>query len=220
MKLYAQQTVAEAISVMNSKGLEAMSVYDKGVVIGKLTYQELREFIDHEEKPGSIAGHKLHFDLVTVLPIIWHLRITKYQQEQKIIARKKWINWFSAAAIVTLVMLGLALLFFDPLSSQSEYQDFSAAVTDSSRVILTLENGEGLALNAAETGLVIKSNGLYYSSGAVVATPSGSGIYCISVPKNGVYQVTLADSTRIWLNASSCLQSHQRLLKTLPEKYL
>lgn len=206
MKLHAQQTVAEAISVMNSKGLEALAVYEKDVVIGKLTYQELREFIDHEEKPGSIAGHKLHFNLATALPIIWNLRIAKYQQEQKIMARKKWINWFSAAAIVTLVMLGLAWLFFDPLSSQSEYQDFNVAVTDSNQVILTLENGEALALNSAETGIVVKSNRLYYTSGAAIAIPQGSTAYCLSVPKNSVYQVTLTDSTRIWLNASSCLQ--------------
>lgn len=75
----------------------------------------------------------------------------------------------------------------------------------SNKAILTLANGKRIALSNAKTGIVINLGSLKYNDGSLVEKTSveGTELLTASTPRGGTYKVTLADGTRVWLNADS-----------------
>src|SRR5690606_4295095 len=76
------------------------------------------------------------------------------------------------------------------------------------RAKLTLADGRALDLSEAQSGIVVGEKDITYDNGTseVVKLPSDAVVsLTLSTPKGGTYQLTLADGSRVWLNAGSKL---------------
>ena len=210
MKLHTRQLVAEALSVMSKGVANSLPVYDNdGQFIGKITYVELKEFINDDAKSDVISAHRMNFELGTAWTTIKKMRIDGYKAPVKENFTRKLIVRFSSAAAVALVLLGLTWLFFKPTDSIPAAQQ-NLVVTGLNRIILVLANGEQVPLNGEKKGVAIDGSKLTYSDGSNVlekGMPSvDKKLMAVYTSNGGLYQLTLPDGTNVWLNAASSLK--------------
>ena len=88
------------------------------------------------------------------------------------------------------------------------------------KAVLTLGNGQAIQLDSAGNGLLAKAGGIQVQkvkSGQLIVTFHKSAAPAkgaaqslryntLTTPKGGQYQITLADGTKIWLNAASSIR--------------
>ena len=139
--------------------------------------------------------------------------------------RRKWIP-AAAAAILILFSVG-AYLMFSSKSAKHEMVKTVPVPTEakfkndigpgSHKAVLTLADGSIIVLDSASNGVIghqgnIKvqklDNGLlaYTINGKQVTENDKAFFNTISTPRGGQYQVTLADGTKVWLNAASSIR--------------
>lgn len=122
---------------------------------------------------------------------------------------------FQVAASILLV-LSIGLFVVD--RSEKAHTKLHAQNYDlppgGNRATLTLANGSKIDLSKTKNGTLSSQSGSYiikqndqlrYSTGADPAAAPVS-YNTLSTPKGGQYQLTLADGTRVWLNAASSLK--------------
>ena len=145
------------------------------------------------------------------------------ENSPKIARRRQWAVPAAAAAVVVLC-LGLYFFFLHNPSKQrlatkaeTETKIKNDIAPGGNKAVLTLSNGATILLDSASNGTLshqgnIKvqklTNGLIaYNINSNQATINDEVIYnTISTPRGGEYQVTLADGTKIWLNAASSIR--------------
>lgn len=130
----------------------------------------------------------------------------------------KWNTWAAAAAIVLSTSFGI--WFYnnhqtnqDQIAKNTETKDI---LPGKNTAVLTLPNGKSINLSDAKSGVVIDANQLSYNDGVVVDSSLRGGTtrqsqnsnerLTATTPRGGQYQFTLADGTRVWLNAASTLK--------------
>ncbi|MBB5437571.1 ferric-dicitrate binding protein FerR (iron transport regulator) [Pedobacter sp. AK017] len=220
MKLYAHQLVAEALSLLHDNNTDCFPVYDQEVPIGKITYAELMFFVGHHEI-------KLQFDLRTTLSAIKGMQIAQHQMAQKKARISKWVARLGTAVVLMFVLFGFTWLFSDPVDFGSgNHNDKSGP--DAKNIILALSNGMHLPLDPYKEGIVVDHSKLSYNDGTVVFSRNDNRTtnLSISTARKGIYQITLPDGTRVWLNASSKLSfpstftgSAKRIVRLSGEAY-
>lgn len=225
IKIYAQQLVAEVLSQMRNTEVNSLPVYDKGQFIGRITYEELMSFLNHEENPGSVYAHKLNFDIGTTLRVIKRMNADSSLKVAKPspLSRQIFIG-LSAVAAIALFLMGITWTFFKQDTPSRNAQNKVDAV-DKDKVVLTLASGKSIILNEAKAGLTIDGLNLKYSDGSHIAVQeitnsSDSSNYVgrhgnaavynkpmiLSVPRKGMFSVLLPDGSKVWLNSSSTLK--------------
>jgi transmembrane sensor len=207
--LNSQQLVAEALTLMSKNGLNCLPVYDNDHVIGKLTYDELAAFLADDGNTGGMHAHKLHFDIGSALIAIRKMKAERYKTPLRYHISKRLIAELSVAAIIVMTLMGLTWLFF----KSTIYTDLNNPVIPGlNRVVLTLENGENIALNDAKAGVIATGNTLKYNDGTRVQVSPGlqprpdHEILTLNTSNGGVYRLILPDGSKVWLNAASSLK--------------
>lgn len=87
----------------------------------------------------------------------------------------------------------------------------------SNKALLTLADGKVIALDKAKNGVVVSGDLLTYNDGTQVEFNTSINkdkagrsfkkqMLMASTPRGGIYNITLSDGTRIWLNAGSTLK--------------
>lgn len=123
-----------------------------------------------------------------------------------------------AAAVVVVGLVGLLVLWsangkIKPVGTAAARK--SHIMPGRSDVVLTLSNGAQVALETMPVGKIMKQAGatLLKAGGNVLsyshsASPlsATSGYNTVSVGKGGIYQLQLADGTKVWLNSTSSLR--------------
>lgn len=127
--------------------------------------------------------------------------------------------WSRVAVTASILLcLGIALYLYQPDSNKTkpEVVAKSDVKPDSSKVYLTLSNGERIALSDTKEGQIAEQSGI-----TITKTAEGQLVYSISeaphkvssneyntveTPKGAQYQINLPDGTRVWLNAFSSLK--------------
>lgn len=153
--------------------------------------------------------------------------------DRKII-RLRW-SYQKIAAIAAV----FALLFFGTylvLNRDTKPQETAVAkiLPGSKKAILTLADGSSIVLNAAKQGKLVdqgnidifktKDDELVYDN-QQNANANTNDINSLSIPSGGYYSLTLADGTKVWLNAESSLtypttfNGKERIVKLNGEGY-
>ncbi|MBO9730776.1 MAG: DUF4974 domain-containing protein [Chitinophaga sp.] len=130
-----------------------------------------------------------------------------------------WWRWAAAAAVAALVgiygyyHLQHATHTPVPKVAQLKSPDLHSR-SGSNKAILTLSNGQTIALDSAQNGLLATQG-----AGRVIKTQSGEVVYSgdekqnekilynsISTPRGGQYFLQLSDGSKVWLNAASSIR--------------
>ncbi len=147
-------------------------------------------------------------------------RLEESMRQNRVVRRWQRATMFKAAAAVLIILLGTALYMLrspdkdNGITAVPQNEPASVAA-GSGRALLTLADGTVIELDNTASGLlteqgaarVVKLDGsrLQYHAGDGAATEPVLYNY-ISTPPGSQYQVTLADQTKVWLNASSSIR--------------
>jgi transmembrane sensor len=130
-------------------------------------------------------------------------------------------TWIAAAVLV--IIAAASLLFVQNKKPVNPSINYAKNITSrhdvkpgTNKALLTLENGEQIALNDVGVGTVLKqgnitvskqANGLLeYKVTANANAKSAVEYNTISTPIGGQYSVVLPDGSKVWLNAASSLK--------------
>lgn len=134
-------------------------------------------------------------------------------------------RWYIPAAAAVLIIFGLSYFFFftsgKPEAAETTAPSTALVSNDilpgGNKAVLILGNGSSVILDSASNGIISKQGSidinktasglLSYSVSAKHAIGESAELYnTISTPRGGQYQVTLADGTKVWLNAASSIR--------------
>lgn len=144
-------------------------------------------------------------------------------------------RWLAAALVLVSCTIGYVLY-------KSSYRDDTVQPVlisqkaevispGSNQAILTLSNGDKIALNDRANGVVHKESGLLITKNEdgqlqyEMAAEAEVAINTLTTPRGGQYQLILADGTKVWLNADSKIiyptqfGSEERKVEVLGEAY-
>ena len=153
----------------------------------------------------DLTAEELHEDLLDIKAMN-----TILPSESK--SKKLKQSLLIAASLFLILSTGLFFYLQTQIRKNSVY-DLALHDIDpgSNKASITLANGQKLDLNNLKGGVLIDKSGLAYSDGTNISqmNPAPEGIVqqlTLATPKGGQYQITLADGTRVWLNAASALK--------------
>jgi len=196
-------------------------------VAGKVTEDELLAFF------GLLTTHEL--DLL--LEEHMSLEIGSILEEKQITKSYNKSLWKYSAAAAVLLLLGLGsyhVFYKIPVKKQIVKNETYDPQPVSNKAILTLADGKKIILTGAQNGKLAdegsvtikktKNGQLVYHEGTTPSAPTTAYNF-IEIPRGGQYQLTLADGTRVWLNAASTLRyptsfsGHERRVELTGEGY-
>lgn len=199
---------------------EYLQLFQK-FMAGNATPQEVEKIMSYQDDfdfaDAAIAGdeHDQHLREKRILN-----KISTSITEQK---PSKSYNTLWIAAAVLIIAAAASLLFFrqtKPANSGLNYVKHTSTRHDvkpgGNKALLTLENGNQIALNDVGVGTVLKegnitvskqSNGLLeYKVTPATNAKNAVAYNTISTPVGGKYAVVLPDGSKVWLNAASSLK--------------
>ena len=130
-----------------------------------------------------------------------------------------WRRYVAAAAILIIVAVGghYYKTQLAPATEQDNQRLSNDVQAGGNRATLTLADGRTITLDEAQEGIVVADDNITYNDGATLAALSGEdggrraiALLELSTPRGGTYQITLPDSTKVWLNAASSLKYPSR----------
>ncbi|WP_270087116.1 FecR family protein [Sphingobacterium sp. SYP-B4668] len=115
-----------------------------------------------------------------------------------------------AAAIVVCIGIGSALYWASRDQKLSDNMvDINLQVQDimpgSNQALLTLSNGETLALDGTNSQVVQHTDQITYGDGTEIRHLAHNETVTLTTPNGGTYSAVLQDGTKIWLNAGSAI---------------
>jgi hypothetical protein len=168
-------------------------------------------YLSYSQKETVLPGELNESDYRGIESEMWKT----IEKRNRPAVRSMWPNIGIAATILLFLSLGSYLLFHKaPIQQVAKNQTHDIA-PGGNKAILTLANGEKISLTdskngklAAQGAVIInktKDGQLVYSSGSN-STPQTIPYNVVETPRGGQYHITLADGTRVWLNAASSLK--------------
>ncbi len=169
-------------------------------------------FSDDPEITDSLNEEEINILKATLRQKIDN-RIYQVQKQSVPMYRKPYFQW--AASI--LFFLGLLLFIANNFRHKQELQQAQNydLLPGSNKAVLTLSNGSKIDLNSLKNGAITAQPGTHIVKQGgqldykAVAGNQGStqiSYNTLATPKGGQYQLTLADGTKVWLNAASSLK--------------
>ncbi|SMC45526.1 FecR family protein [Pedobacter africanus] len=174
------------------------------------TAEEL-EVIDH-----LIGEAKLDELLMDHMAESWAKEEAVFEEGNEVVPGKTrrfklWPRIATIAAALTAIVVGTWLYTSRHSATQPDYIKYANNIKPGkNQATITFANGKVVKLSDQKSGVVIGEELKYNDHTPVEATAGGSADdsaeeATITTPRGGTYQVTLADGTKVWLNAASSL---------------
>jgi len=133
--------------------------------------------------------------------------------------RQNVIRYSAVAVVLMAVSAGFFFLrgYYSTTSSNGSDQLSENFAPGHNKATLTSSNGHTLELSNAHAGIVVNQN-ITYPDGTALETGQQASKHAqltLSTPKGGQYQVTLADGTKVWLNAATVLRYPQKFASNI-----
>lgn len=128
-------------------------------------------------------------------------------------AKKGRLIWMKYAAAILVVMgLGASIWMYNSKTAENPTKKVAQVIPElkpgSNKATLTLDNGHKIDLN--KEAIVVNNHRINYSDGSLLMSTEQeqqqTQYLSLNTPCGGEYQVTLADGTKVWLNADSHLK--------------
>lgn len=184
---------------------------------GKCNAEEVKQLFDYEDDFQLLESKDEVGD--DLLKAAIKSQIQQRIQPKRFAIYRSWYKY--AAAAVILLTVG-TFLFINNQKSQLTAKNksiitddsVSFARVDSSTTVLTLSDGSIIPLDETGNGLLTEENGTeirkikggelsYNTSKQLIG--NANSLNKIAIPRGATYKITLADGTRVWLNAASSL---------------
>lgn len=163
---------------------------------------ELTQAEDSEDSGGAEVDHIVANLEDKVLESIGRLKKTKHIRMP--------LYWRYAAVIAGL-LLATGTIFYSLESGRDKDGQSAIVVANkdilpgSGRATLLFGSDSYLTLSEAADGITMSGNQVRYKNGALLLDEAGRESFTLTVPRSGKYKITLADGTRVWLNAASSI---------------
>lgn len=116
-------------------------------------------------------------------------------------------KYISAACILFIAFVSVWVMQTKPTQSLEQFREVAATFSPgSNRAVLQLSDGQVIELSSEHQGVIVGEN-LSYEDGSVLigGFEDQQADLVLTTPKGGQYQLTLADGTKVWMNAGSKL---------------
>jgi transmembrane sensor len=129
-----------------------------------------------------------------------------------------WPSIVAAASILLFVAVGLHFIFQKKQPAKQIAHNLTHDIgPGGNKAMLTLANGQKIILDDAKNGLVAnqgnavvnknQGGGLVYTAQTSTESHLNDGSYdTLTTPRAGIYHITLADGSKIWLNAATSIR--------------
>ncbi len=168
----------------------------------------------HPAKESGTAGED------TYKNALWDKLYPMLQQ------RRRQHRWYYAAAAIFIGVMCTALYFYVIVGNQKPEAVLIAAteiLPGYNQATLTLADGTKVALDSAQSGIIVKDEDIKYNNGkklegirhtaegpspvpGAIVNRKSELVNVLTTPKGGQYQIILSDGTKVWLNAASTLK--------------
>ncbi|EHQ25197.1 anti-FecI sigma factor, FecR [Mucilaginibacter paludis DSM 18603] len=126
-------------------------------------------------------------------------------------------RWSAAAAVLVILSIGgYFMVLHRPAAQSIVKKEIHDAGPGDNKAILTLNNGQQIALTTAQNGVLSHQGAVQInktSKGEVVYQKNGPAHVASAInyntlltPRGGQWKLTLSDGTQVWLNASSSIR--------------
>lgn len=119
--------------------------------------------------------------------------------------------WFAGGAAAVLLVAMLIAVWPDTAwfgDQQADQPILSDVRPGGNKALLTLQSGETIALSQSQSGLIVGDR-VSYMDGSAIEDLDGHALSAqnliLTVPRGGVYHITLPDGSNVWLNSDSRL---------------
>ncbi len=201
---------------MDSKKLEKLIVRYLSKIISKEEWEELNSWF---ERSGS---SNLFKDYVRINYAINHIMsefdkekkkksvLEKIKKDKTVVRRLKRLNYMKYAAVITIIFsISYFVLKTDKVEIKSA-DVLEIVESGSNKAILTLENGNTIALEKGKqyNSDKVSSNGeeLVYNSPKNKDPRDKLKFNYLTIPRGGQFFLRLSDGTKVWINSDSRLK--------------
>lgn len=140
---------------------------------------------------------------------MWNRIVKEVESTQQPKPQKQLPLWkyISAACILIIAFVSVWLMQAKPSQTFEQFREVAAAFSPgSNKAVLQLSDGQVIELSSDHQGVIVGEN-LSYEDGSVLigGFEDQQADLVLTTPKGGQYQLTLADGTKVWINADSKL---------------